>query len=114
MAVIDESPMVIVDGLMTYTWTPVTESDTVSYATIGGVGTLAGSIQVSGTFGGSAVVLQGSNDATNWADLNDTSGSAISLTAAGAAEFSTAMAYIRPSISGGTSQSLTITVSARY
>lgn len=114
MAVINESPTVIVDGLMTYQWSPVTESDTVSYATIGGVGTLAGSVQVTGTFGSATVVLQGSNDGTNWVTLKDTSGTAISLTAAGASEFSTGMAYIRPSISGGSSQSLTITVSVRY
>lgn len=58
-------------------------------------------VQFTGTFGGATAILQGSNDGTNWITLDDTGGDAISLTAAGYAEVSTAMAYIRPSTSGG-------------
>lgn len=57
--------------------------------------------QAFGTFDGATLVLQGSNDGTNFVTLNDTSGTAISLTAAGYAEVSTAFAYVRPSTSGG-------------
>jgi len=101
-------------GLETVTWSTLTENDTAASYEPGSLKPLAGSIQVTGTFGGSTVVLQGSNDNTNFVDLNDTNGTAISLTAAGAAEFSTAMAYIRPSASGGTSQDLDIVISMRY
>lgn len=58
-------------------------------------------VQFTGTFDSATAVLQGSNDGTNWVTLDDLSGVAISMTAAGAAEFSTAMLYIRPSTSGG-------------
>lgn len=58
-------------------------------------------VQFTGTFDSATAVLQGSNDGTNWVTLNDTLGSAISFTSAGYAELSTALAYIRPSTSGG-------------
>ena len=58
--------------------------------------------QAFGTFDGATLVLQGSNDGTNWVTIVDSSTtSPISLTAAGYAEISTAFAYIRPSTSGG-------------
>lgn len=60
------------------------------------------SVQFTGTFDSATAVLQGSNDGTNWVTLKDPQdGTAISLTSAGYAEVSTAMAYIRPSTSGG-------------
>lgn len=58
-------------------------------------------VQVTGTPDSATLVLQGSNDGTTWVTLKDTLGTAISFTAAGYAEVSTAMAYIRPSTSGG-------------
>ena len=101
-------------GLGIITWETLTESDTAASYSPNGLQSYAGSIQVVGTFGGATVVLQGSNDNTNWVDLSDPNGTAISFTAAGAAEFATAMAYIRPSASGGTSQDLDIIVSTRF
>lgn len=58
-------------------------------------------VHFTGTFDSATAVLQGGNDGSNWVTLKDTSGTPISLTAAGYAEVSTAMAYIRPSTSGG-------------
>lgn len=69
-----------------------------------------GSVQVSGTFGGATVVLQGSNDGTTYATLKDSQGSDLSFTSAGYGEFSSGAAFIKPSISGGTGDSLTVTV----
>lgn len=58
-------------------------------------------VQFTGVFDSATAILQGSNDGTNWVTLSDLGGASISLTAAGAKELSTAMAYLRPSTSGG-------------
>ena len=78
-----------------------------------GTTTIIGSIQAVGTFGSGTVKLQGSNDGTNWADLDDTQGTAVGLAAAGAAEFSTGMVYIRPLVTGGTGDDLDVFISLR-
>ena len=73
-----------------------------------------GSIQVAGTMGGATVKLQGSNDNTSWADLNDVSGTAIALTTAQtAAEFSTTMRYIRPLATGGSGDDIDVFICLR-
>ena len=69
------------------------------------------SVQVSGTIGGATIALQGSNDGVTYTTLKDTAGSPLSFAAAGYAEFSSAAAFIKPSISGGTGDSLNIIVS---
>ena len=74
------------------------------------VSLVCASVQVSGTFGGATVVLQVSNDGVTFATLKDISGNDLSFTAAGYAEFSSGAAFIRPSISGGTGDSLNVTV----
>ena len=68
------------------------------------------SVQVSGTIGGATIVLQGSNDGVTYTTLKDTAGTDISFTAAGYVEFSSAAAFIKPSISGGTGDSINVTV----
>lgn len=113
MATITPETNNIAPGVNTVTWETLTEADTGAAFAPGSTDPLAGSVQVIGTFGGATVILQGSNDGTNWVGLNDVAGNAISLTAAGAAEFSTAMAYIRPSASGGSSQDVDVIVSLR-
>lgn len=82
-------------------WTTLTEEDTAASVLPGSLAGVVGSVQVIGTFAGATVVWQGSNDGTNWWNLKDTSGTAISFTAAGGADFSTAALYVRPSASGG-------------
>lgn len=57
-------------------------------------------MQVTGTFGGATIILQGSNDGTNWFGLNNVAGStAISFTAAGGAQVIERPRYIRPFLS---------------
>ena len=56
-------------------------------------------VQAIGTWDTATLVLQGSNDGTNWYTLNDAQGTAISFTADGYAELNTASLYIRPSTS---------------
>ncbi len=74
---------------------------------------LAGCVQVLGTFGSGTCVLQGSNDGTNWFTLKDLQGLNISTAAAGAFEFSTSAAYIRPFTGGGTADNLTVIIALR-
>jgi hypothetical protein len=68
------------------------------------------SVQVSGTIGGATIVLQGSNDGTTYATLKDLAGNDLSFTAAGYAEFTSGAAFVKPSISGGTGDSINIVV----
>jgi gamma-glutamyltranspeptidase len=66
------------------------------------------SIQVAGTFGSATVTFLGSNDGTTYTAIKDNLGNAISVTAAGQFELSTAYRYFKPSISGGTGDSLNV------
>ncbi len=60
------------------------------------------SVQITGTFGvGGTVVIQGSNDGTNFVTLNDFQGNALSFTAEDLENISQATHFIRPFISGG-------------
>lgn len=94
-------------------WTPITSADTATAYTIGGFGGELASVQVTGTFGGTTVTLQGSNDGTNYATLKDRSGTAISLSAAGVVDLSTAVLYIKPVCTGGAGYTITVTAILR-
>ena len=89
-------------GIDTVTWETLTSSDAAgaSWPQPGTSAAIA-AVQFTGTFDSATAILQGSNDGSTWVTLNDTLGTAISFTAAGYAEVSTALAYIRPSTSGG-------------
>lgn len=100
-------------GVYKLFWETLTENDTAQEYQPQKTAAAIGSMYVTGTFGGATVALQGSNDGTNYVALKDTTGTAIGLTAAGAVEFDTAMRYIRPSASGGSSQDLDITIVLR-
>lgn len=114
MAEIDPVNARIKPGVETVTWTTLTENDTAESYIPGSMKSLAGSIQVTGTFGGGTIIFEGSNDNTNFVALDDVNGDPISFTSAGAAEFSTAMAYIRPRASvAGTSRDVDVIVSLR-
>lgn len=60
------------------------------------------SIQVFGTFGpGGTLLLEGSNDGTNWATLTDPQGNPLSFTAAKIEQIMEATLHVRPRVSGG-------------
>jgi hypothetical protein len=96
-----------------YRWTDYSTADTSTPIKVQNMQGLAGSVQVTGTFGGATITLQGSNDGTNYVTLKDSAGTAISFTAAGMAEFSTAALYLKPTSSGGTADNVTVTVILR-
>ena len=102
-----------IDGSTSYRWTDYSTADTSSPARIQNMEGLAGSVQVTGTFGGATIALQVSNDGTNFVTLKDIAGVDISLTAAGLREFSTAALFLKPTSSGGTADNVTVTVVLR-
>lgn len=60
------------------------------------------SVTFTGTFGtGGTIKLQGSNDGTNWFDLTDPQGNAISKTAAGLEQVQEATLWVRPNVTAG-------------
>ena len=59
-------------------------------------------VQVLGTFGsGGTLIMQGSNDKTNWHTLTDMTGSPISFTSAGVKMIQENTLYVRPSVTAG-------------
>lgn len=68
------------------------------------------SVQIEGTFGSATVVLQGSNDGSNWQTLTDPQGNDISKTSADLEGILELTRYVRPVTSGGTGTSVTVTV----
>lgn len=67
-------------------------------------------VQVSGTFGGATIVIEGSNDKTTWFTLNDNAGLPLSFTAAGMKLMLENPIYVRPVSSGGTGTSVAISI----
>ena len=60
------------------------------------------SVQITGTFGsGGTVVIEGSDDGTNYETLNDLQDGALSITAAGLYEVQEHTRYIRPDVTAG-------------
>ena len=94
-------------------WETLATGDTVVAQAVPARSGLAGSVQISGTFGGATVVLQCSNDGTTYFTLTDTQGTDISATANSYFEFTTAAVYLRPSISGGTGDDVDVVVALR-
>lgn len=71
------------------------------------------SVQIAGTFGGATVVLEGSNDGTNYATLTDPQGNAISKTTAAIEAVSELTRYVRAVTTGGTGTNLNVTLIAK-
>lgn len=104
-----------VTGCDLYTYDNLDTADTSpNVITPDGTSPIVGAIQVTGTFGGASVALQGSNDGgTTWVGIADRAGTAIAITAAGGAEFSTSYVKIRPLATGGTGDDLDVFISLR-
>src|SRR6478609_3369664 len=96
----------------TYTWTLLTETNSDGIP-VTAIGSADRTVQVTGTFGGTTVTLQGSLDGTNWVTLNDPLGNAISFTATGLKAVLENCNYIRPKLTGGSSASITVKLLVR-
>lgn len=89
------------DNAHVVSWTPLTTTNDTGTA-IEMAGSSIRSIQFAGTFGaGGTIVLQGSNDGTNYVTLTDPQGTAISKTAAAIEQIEEVTRYIRPFVSAG-------------
>ena len=101
-------------GVSVFTYDNLDSADTApSPLLLTGTVPLAGFMQVTGTFGGGSVALQGSNDGTNWVALKDLTGTVIAITVAGGVDFSVSCVYIRPRITGGTGDDVDVTIALR-
>lgn len=89
-------------------WTPITNGDTCDFAECSDFADR--SVQVTGTFGGATLSIQGSNDGSNWVNLTDPFNNAISLTGAGLRAIVELTRYIRPVLAGGAASSLTVSL----
>jgi hypothetical protein len=83
------------------TWETLTSTNVDGVAAVVANAEVSITITVNGTFGSATVIIQGSNDGTNWHTVKDVLGVAVSLTAAGMVSLSDLPLYIRPSTSGG-------------
>lgn len=79
---------------------------------LGACGPLA-SVQVTGTFGGGTVSLQGSNDYNTYFTLKSVSGDDIAFSSAGLVEFSTTVLSLRVTCVGGSGNDLDVIVVSR-
>lgn len=59
------------------------------------------SVQVTGTFGGATLRVEGSNNGTDWAVLTDPQGNDLLITSAKVEMVTEATLYTRPKVSGG-------------
>lgn len=72
------------------------------------------SVQIAGTFDSATVVVQGSNDGTNYVTLTDPQGNTITKTSAAIEAIEEVTRYIRASSSGGgANTSVTVTLLLR-
>jgi hypothetical protein len=71
------------------------------------------SVQVSGTFGGATVAIEGSHDGTNWVGLRDQAGVVLTFTAAGIKQIMEFSLFIRAVTSGGTGSAISVIVAGR-
>lgn len=91
-------------------WSGIITGDTINAFTVSGQWGLAGSVQISGTFGGATVTLQHSNDGSTWFDAKDVSGSTVTATSAAIFEVSLSSLYFRPAVTGGSANSINVIV----
>lgn len=97
------------EGVSVITWGALGASESGDAIEVKGSRSIAASVQMVGTFGASSVVLEGSNDGTNYVTLKDASSAAISFAANGLVEFSNSTRYIRPRAVGAiTSVAVTV------
>lgn len=72
------------------------------------------SVQVAGTFGGASVVIEGSNDSTNYGTLTDPQGNDLSITTAKVEMVTELTRLIRPRVVAGSGTSVTVSLITRF
>lgn len=100
-------------GGVLVTWSPMATGDSGAGFSLHAIADIT--IQVTGTFGGSTVTLQGSNDGTNWHPLTQR-GSTTDMAFTSAANHicQEMPAFIRPNITGGTGSAFKVVAAIYY
>lgn len=96
------------DGVPRIVWSAAATGDTLEPYLLRNRYGFVGAAQISGTLGGATVALEISNDGTTWFELSDTLGNGISTATAAIYEISTAAAYVRPTLTGGSGNAVDI------
>ena len=96
-----------------FTWEAMGNADTGTAAQT--VGLADKTVTITGTHGGSTIVIEGSNDGTNYFTLNDQSDNALSFasTAGTISLIAENPLYIRPKTTGGTGTDLDVILVAK-
>jgi len=94
------------------TWTPLAAAGDIGQA-LQRTDLADRSVQVTGTFAGATIVLEGSNDGTNYFTLSNPAGVAVSFAAAGLMQVNLPTAWVRPRVTVGAGAALAVTMTAR-
>jgi hypothetical protein len=97
-------------GVPRVVWSGIVTGDTITSFALTEQWGLAGSVQISGTFGGAIVTLQHSNDGTTWFDAKDLNNATVSTTTNGIFEVSLSSLYFRPAVSGGSGNAVNVII----
>lgn len=109
MAIITSTRQALGPGTHLVTWAGISAGDTCTPLHF--VAAADRSVQVTGTFDGASIAIEGSNDNTNYSALSDPQGNALSFTTSRIESVMEMVRSIRPTITGGTgSTSLTVTL----
>lgn len=92
-------------------WSPLAAGDTGAPVSLSDYADR--SVQVTGTFNGSTVTIQGTNNGIDWNTLNDALGNPLTFTTAGLKSVLENVAQIRPSVAGGTAIALSVNLLVR-
>jgi len=96
------------------TWTGIVTGDTINPFAIAGTNTVFGAVQIGGTFGGTTVTLSMSNDNSTYAVVpKDIYGTTLSATAAAIFDFQTSALYLKPVLTAGSANAVTVTLVLR-
>lgn len=95
-------------NVMKIVWSAVTENDTFGAVQCGS-GYTDRIVELAGTVGGATILIKGSVAGSNYYTLNGPSGP-LSLAAVGMSAIVESTPYLQPTHSGGSSESVTVTV----
>lgn len=106
-------------GVMRVTWDGIATGDTINWFTVPNAWGLAGHVQMytdsGGAWGAATVGMEATSasDKDGAAAMSDTQGNAISATADAQFEISTSALFVRPTITGGTSDDVNVILMLR-
>jgi hypothetical protein len=111
IAVARDAPISLRHEVLAFLWEAMGDADTGEAIEVANFADR--SIQVAGTFGSATLTVQGSNDGSNWATLNDPQGNALTVTSAKVEQILELTRYLRVTTSGGSGTDLDVTLVCR-